>query len=269
MRNIQPSRFYIMNKDTLELMIKKYYLSNEIETSIWKIFNDKKQLRMAGSGKNQDLSVVVEYNNFTDLATTEFAVNDTTKLLKMLNVLDGDVKIAPKQDNNGKIYSIVVNSSNNIEIEYVTADINMIRSTNLIRIISRTDKQVPQVKILLDDDFISTYIASTTALPDSESVVFKMNKDNKLEMVFGHVQGANKALNTSKIKYQPKTVGGADVLPEIIGFKASHIKQILIANKECKDGVLELACYDSPIAYVKFVNTDMTSTYHFKGINVR
>lgn len=258
-----------MNKDTLDLMIKKYYLSNQIETSIWKIFNDKKQLRMAGSGGEQDLSVIVEYNNFADLPTTEFAVNDTTKLLKMLNVLDGDVKITPQQDNNGKIYSIVVNSANNIEIEYVTADINMIRATNIIKLIGRSDKQIPQVKILLDDDFISTFITSTVALPDSENVVFKMNKDNKLEMLFGHVQGANKALNTSKIKYQPKTVDGADVLPEILGFKANYIKQILIANKDCKDAVLELACYDSPIAYVKFVNTDMTSIYHFKGINVR
>ncbi len=116
-----------MIKSTLESMIKKYYLANFMETSIWKVLNDKKQLRMAACTPNYVLSVVVELNNFEEIPTTEFAVNDTTKLLKMLNALDADIKLSVKQDNNGKIYNIVVNSGN-IEMEYVTADINVLRA---------------------------------------------------------------------------------------------------------------------------------------------
>lgn len=249
-------------------MIKKYYVSNYIETSIWKIFDDKKKLRMAGSDGSKNMSVTVEYTNFTDLKTTEFAVNDTTKLLKMLNALDEEIKLETKTDNNDKIYSLVINSTNNIEMEYVTADINVIRANKIVQIINKDPNQVCEVEIIMDNDFVSTYIAATSALSDSENVVFKMNKDNKLEMIIGYVQGANKTLNTSKIKYLPKTVAGKDVLPEILGFKSEYLKQILLANKDAKDPILQLGCYN-PIAYMTFTNADITSDYHLRGIVVK
>lgn len=258
-----------MTKSTLESMLKKYHLSTQIEVSIWKVFEESKKLRIAASRVENDLSVIIEYNNFTDISTSEFAVNDTAKLLKMLNALDGDIKMSTRKDNNNKIYSILVSSNNNIEMEYVTADINQIRQNKVVKTFGRKPEQIPQVKIVLDEDFISTYISSTIALPDSEDVVFKMNNDNKLEMIFGHQQGANKTLNTSKIKYLPKTLAGYDTLPEFLGFKAEVLKQILLVNKDAKDPVLELSCYNSPIGYAQFVNGDITATYHIIGSNVK
>jgi hypothetical protein len=256
-----------MIKSTLESMIKKYYLANFMETSIWKVLNDKKQLRMAACTPNYVLSVVVELNNFEEIPTTEFAVNDTTKLLKMLNALDADIKLSVKQDNNGKIYNIVVNSGN-IEMEYVTADINVLRANEVVKTIKKVNEPPFEVEIVLDRDFIDTYIASTTALSDSENVVFQMNKDNKLEMVFGHIQGANKSLNTSKIKYLPKTANGKDTLPSSLGFSSEYLKQILVANKDATDTILKLGV-TKPMATAQFTSGDIIATYHVTGLTVK
>ena len=256
-----------MIKTTLESMIKKYYLANLAETSIWKVLNDKKQLRMATCTPNYVLSAVVELNNFDEVTTTEFAVNDTTKLLKMLNALDEDIKLSVNQDGGGKIYNIVVNSGN-IEMDYVTADINVLRTNGVIKTISKVNEPPFEVEIILDKDFIDTYIASTTALADSENVVFQMNKANKLEMVIGHSQGANKSLNTSKIKYIPKTTAGKDVLLSSLGFSSNYLKQILTANKDSAETILKLSV-TKPMVNIQFVAGEITSTYHLTGILVK
>lgn len=248
-------------------MIKKYYLSNFIETSIWKVLNDNKQLRMAACTPNYVMSVVVELNNFEEVPTTEFAVNDTTKLLKMLNALDEEIKLSAKQDTNGKIYNIVINSGN-IEMEYVTADIAVLRANEVVKTIKKINEPPFEVEIILDKDFIDTYIASTTALSDSENVVFQMNKNNKLEMIFGHIQGANKSLNTSKIKYLPKTTTGKDVLSSPLGFSSEYLKQILVANKDAADTILKLSV-TKPMVNIQFKNNDITATYHLTGLIVK
>jgi hypothetical protein len=256
-----------MIKSTLESMIKKYYLSNLIETSIWKVMNDKKQLRMAACTPNYVLSVVIELNNFDEITTTEFAVNDTTKLLKMLNALDEDVKLSAKQDNNGKVFNISINSTN-IEMEYVTADINVLRTNMVVKTLSKSNEPVFDTEIVVDKDFIDTYIASTSALADSEHVVFQMNKDNKLEMVFGHMQGANKSLNTSKIKYAPKTTPGKDILVASLGFSADYLKQIFVANKDAAGTILKLSC-TKPMVNIQFTIDDITVNYHVSGLTVK
>jgi hypothetical protein len=255
-----------MIKSTLESMIKKYYLSNLNETSIWKVLNDTKQLRMAACTPNRNVSVVVELNNFDEITTTEFAVNDTTKLLKMLNALDADVKLAVKE-NNGKVYNIAINSSN-IEMEYVTADIAVLRANRVVQTLSKSSEPAFDTEIVVDKDFIDTYIASTTALSDSEHVVFQMNKDNKLEMVFGYMQGANKSLNTSKIKYVPKTTVGKDTLASSLGFSADYLKQIFVANKDAADTILKLGC-TKPMVNIQFTIGDISVNYHVTGITVQ
>lgn len=257
-------------------MIKKYYVSNFIETSIWKIFDDKKQLRIAGSTMPATLSTIIEFNNFSELPTCEFAVNDTTKLLKMLNALDEEVKFEMQKDNRGKIYNISLNSSN-VEMEYVTADIDVLRANKIVQTYPKD--RIPDefdVEIVLDKDFVDTYIASTTALVDSESVVFRMNKDNKVELLFGYIQGANKALNTSKIKYVPKTANGKDVLSTTMAFNAEYLKQIFVVNKDAGDTTLKLGVAKSRkpgeneliVVQIQYVTGDITATYYLTGMRV-
>lgn len=255
-----------MTKAKLESMIKKYYLSNLIETSIWKIFKDQKQIRMAACTPNYVLTSVIELKNFEEIDTTEFAINDTTKLLKMLNALDENIKLEVKQDN-GKVFNILINSSN-IEMEYVTADINVLRANQTVKTVSKNNEPPFDVEIIVDNDFIETYIASTSALSDSEHVVFQMNKNNKVEMIFGFIQGANKSLNTSKIKYVPKTTPQKDVLTTTLGFSAEYIKNILLANKDANETILKLSC-SKPMAKVEFVSDDISAVYHITGLNIK
>lgn len=253
-----------MTKSTLETVIKKYYLAGLIETSIWKVADDTKTLRIGSCTPNYVVSAVVDVANFDSLATNEFAVNDTSKLLKMLNVLSDEIKLSTKQTND-KIHGIVMQSGT-IELQYVTADIAVLRASKSVQVWNKPDPDY-EVEIIVDDEFIETYVASKAALPDSEFVVFQMNADNKLEMVFGYIQGGNKSLNTSKIKYSPKTIDGKNTLTGPLGYNAQYLKEILVANKTITNSVLKLSA--STLANIKFVDADITANYHMRGINVK
>jgi len=250
-----------MIKNKLESIIKKYYLSGLNETSKWKINDAEKTLTIGASTTNQVLSSVIKVDNFTELKTMEFGVNDTTKLLKMINVLDDDVLITENNDA-GRITSILMNSGK-IEIQYVTADLKFLNDNKVIKIYSGPYPTF-EVEIVIDKDFIDTYIAAKSALNDSEYVVFQMNSDNKLEMVFGQVNGGNKTLNTSKVRYLPTTLPSKDILPKSIGYNADYLKEILSANKEHKSSILKIS--SNTLGFISFTNENITSTYHIKGV---
>ena len=254
-----------MNKATLESVIKKYYLSGLVETSIWKVLDDKKLLKIGACTPNFVLSIVVDVANFTELSANEFAVSDTSKLLKMTGVLDDDVKFALNKDNNGKITSVLMTSTG-VEMQYVTADITVLRANKAVQTWNKPDPEY-EVEIIIDKDFIDTYTRSKSALSDSEYVVFQMNADNKLEMVFGYVQGGNKSLNTSKIKYQPKTNAGKDKLPMSLGYNADYLKEILSANKDAENAILQLS--SATLAHMKCSQGDVTINYHMRGIVIK
>ena len=251
-----------MKKSILEPVIKKYHLHDINEISIWKVDDAAKTLRIGATTPNRVMTLVVQVNNFTELKTLKFGVNDTTKLLKMLNVLDEDITIAPNVDAAGKITSILF-TSGEIEMQYVTADLEFLEANKVVKVY---DKAYPpfEAEIVLDKDFRETYTAAKSALSDSEYVVFQMNSKNKLEMVFGNITNGNKALNTSKIKYAVKTLPGKDTLPHSIGYNAEYLNKILLSNKDADDSVLKLS--SNTLAYAQFTCGDIVSTYHVLGV---
>jgi hypothetical protein len=247
-----------MKKSILEPFLKKYHLAGINDVAKLKFIAADKKLIAEASTPNNVLTANIQLLNCSDLPELEFGINNTTKLLKMLNALSDDITLSAINEE-GRVTGIIINDIN-VELQYVTADLK----TLSIRGFKKTDIAY-DAELIIDKDFIETFICAKAALPDAEHVAFQTNKLGTIEMVFGQVNGNNnKLLNTSTIKYKPKVVDGKDKLPLPLLFNAVYIKEVLLANKEASETTLKLNPY--PLANMSFTTNDIVSSYHMVGI---
>jgi hypothetical protein len=252
-----------MNKDTLESFIKKYYLDKIIESVRWSVKNQV--LTVVASTTNQILNATVEMKNFTEYQTTDFGIHDTEKLLKLIQILDGNIIIAPQKTIveindtvEERITSININD-NNTMIKYVTADLTVIPKSGRI-----SPSALPEfnVEIVVNSDFIDKYFAMKSALMDTSAVTFKNNDMNYVEMIFGY---NGRGLNTTNVKFTPTVNAGKHSLGKTLHFDVTHLKNILAANKKCDETVLKIS--DAGLAQIVFTEGDITATYYLVAIN--
>ena len=237
-----------MTKETLKTFISKYYLGGTIESVKLTVDKDAKTLKTNALTDDKSVLLSVVKNNFEELDNAEIGINDTSKLLKLLNVLGDNIK-GNYDLVNEKMTSITF-SDDKTDVQYVTADLSVIPAAPPL-------KKVPpfNVEIKLDTDFVSRFISSKNALPDVNTFALLMNKKGKLEFVLGY-----SSMNTNRIKLSVNTVEGKDTVSKNIHFNANHFKEILLANKDCQDAVLKVS--DAGLATAEFVCGDYISTYY-------
>lgn len=250
-----------MKKSILEPVIKKYYLSNLMELSGWKVASDNK-LKVLSVLPNKVIVTNIEVSNFTDFKDVKFCINDTTRLLKMLNALDEDITITVG-GNNDTITCMTLKSED-VEVQCATIDVKIVNEGKLLEVPKLINNIVFSTEVVVDKDFISTFTSANSAHSDCENVVFKMSSDNKLQLIFGQRDGLNKSLNTSQIKYFPKTTDGKNVLTKTVKYNAGYLKEIFLANKEADDTVFKIA--ENGLGQIAFKNGDIVATYTIMGI---
>jgi hypothetical protein len=111
------------------------------------------------------------------------------------------------------------------------------------------------VEIPLDADFISKFVSSKGALADVDTFTLTMNKKGKLEMIIGY-----SSINSNRIKLAVNAVEGKDTVTKNINFNANHLKEILVANKDCTNAHLKVS--EAGLASVEFVCGDITAEYY-------
>ncbi len=132
----------------------------------------------------------------------------------------------------------------------VTADLSVIPVAPPLKKVPPTNAE-----IALDAEFISRYISSKNALPDVETFTLLMNKKGVLELVIGH-----SSINSNRIKLNVTTKNGKDKVAKNISFNANHLKEILIANKDCTDATLKVS--DAGLSVVEFTCGEFTANYY-------
>jgi hypothetical protein len=237
-----------MTKDTLKTFISKYYLGGTIESVKWVVDKNNKQLKTSAITEDKNVLLNVTFNNFEDLTDAELGINDTSKLVKLLNVL-GDNINGSYNTTGDKITSIVF-SDDHTDVQYVTADLSVIPVAPPLKKLPPTNAE-----IALDAEFISRYISSKNALPDVETFTLLMNKKGVLELVIGH-----SSINSNRIKLNVATKNGKDKVAKNISFNANHLKEILIANKDCTDATLKVS--DAGLSVVEFTCGEFTANYY-------
>jgi len=252
-----------MNKNIIESFIKKYYLNKIMESVRWTIKNNT--LTVLTSTNNQILNATVELNNFTEIQDCEFGIHDTEKLLKLIGILGDEVKISPQkmivesEDTLTERISSINLDDSNTSVKYVTADLTVIPKAGKLNASSLPEFNV---EIVVDKEFIEKYSAMKSALSDTNAVTFKNNDSNNVQMIFGF---NGRGLNTTNVKFTPKTTESKGSLEKTLHFDMNHMKEILSANKNSDETILKLS--EAGLAQIVFKDGDITSTYYLVAIN--
>jgi len=184
--------------------------------------------------------------NFND---TTFGVYDTSKLTKMLSVL-GDAVDFEISDVEGKAVSLKFKDGST-SVNYMLADLSVIPNVPDL-------KKLPDfnIKIKLDENFISKFIRAKSALTDENNFTF-VAKNGKAQIVLGHSN-----INTNRISIDVEGEIEGDVEP--ISFSATYLKEILVANKEAKDATLNIS--SQGLSHIHFEAGEYTSDYYLVEI---
>lgn len=249
-----------MEKKYIETFIKKYNLGGAIEEVRWT--NDGGNLVTTAMTSDRKLfcSVALEKGAswFKDV---EIAIQDTSKLKKMLAVLSDAVNLSLDiaEDDATRVRQIVGENADGKDIiNYVTAALSVLDGVPKM-------KNIPPftVEIILSEDFINKFNSAFSALgDDATSFTLIMSKrKQKLEMVLGYKQNLS-----DRVALEVATNTGKDIVKNPISFDAKLLKEILSANSEVKNPTLNVS--EDGLASVSFDQDGFKSQYYMIKIDV-
>jgi len=230
-----------MEKQKLNHFVSKYNLAGLVESVKW----ESKDGSLTTSFISDDKSVLgnVTMKEFEG-ANATFGVYDTTKLTKMLSILDNSVDFSI-QDIDSKAVSLKFKDGST-SVNYMLADLSVIPNVPDL-------KQLPpfNVQIKLDSNFISKFIRAKGALADENNFTF-VCKDGKSQIILGHSN-----INTNRISIDVDATCEGDV--DAISFSATYLKEILVANKEATDATLQIS--SQGLSHIHFEIDNYESNY--------
>lgn len=231
-----------MEKSKINRFVQKYNLSGLVESVKW----ETKDNTLSTSFISDDKSVLgnVSMTDF-QFQDSVFGIYDTSKLTKMLAVLDSDVDFSIS-DIEGKAVSLKFKDKVT-SVNYMLADLSVIPNVPDL-------KQLPSfnAKIKLDQRFIRTFISAKGALADENSFTFT-SKDGKAQIILGYSN-----INTNRISIDVDCDSEGDIDP--ISFSATYLKEILVANKEASDATLNIS--SQGLSHIHFEVDGYTSNYY-------
>ena len=231
-----------MEKSKINRFVQKYTLAGLVESVKWEV----KDNSLHTSFISDDKSVLgsVSLSDF-EFQNTTLGIYDTSKLTKMIGVLDDDLEFGVS-DIEGKAVSLKFNDKAT-SVNYMLADLSVIPNVPDL-------KQLPSfnVKITLDQTFINRFIRAKAALADENNFTFTC-KNNKGQIILGHSN-----INTNRISIDVDCECDGDINP--ISFSATYLKEILVANKEASGATLNISTQG--LSHIHFEVDEYTTDYY-------
>lgn len=237
-----------MKKQVINTFIDKYSLNGSIESVKWVVDTANKQIKTSSISDDKNALSYVVIKDDAGLSDSEFGINDTTKLKKLLNVLSDDVNISFNKRED-KIVSLSLNSETT-EVQYVTADLNVIPKVPDLKKLPPFNLEIPLTK-----EFVTTFVKAKSALSDVDTMTFSKDKKDKIKLTIGYSN-----VNSNRINIDVKPSEGKDSLSKTIHFSAKYLKEILTSNNDCENAVLKIS--DHGIMHVEFNNDLFNSNYY-------
>ena len=235
-----------MEKGKLNRFVQKYNLAGLVESVKWETKDNALTTSFISDDKSVLGKVTMSEFNFSD---GTFGVYDTSKLTKMLSVL-GDAVEFEISDVEGKPVSLKFKDGSTSSNDML-ADLSVIPNVPDL-------KKLPDfnIKIKLDENFITKFIRAKSALTDENNFTFVV-KNGKAQIVLGYSN-----INTNRISIDVEGEVDGDVNP--ISFSATYLKEILVANKEAKDATLNIS--SQGLSHIHFEVGEYTSDYYLVEI---
>lgn len=204
----------------LQNIINKYYLNGLIESTKWDIKD--RQLNIKFTAPTREMIGEINHLNF-DLEKSSIGINNTSQLLKLINITNGDLLLTLI-----KTQKLII-ADNQYTVNYTLADLQTIPKTG-----AYNGSEEYDLEIEIDKEIIAALIKAKSALDDSNTVLIKpfISLDGnslQLELIFGgDIEYSNKVsyflTNIFQNKNTPQDFS--------IGFNSDILKEILVANKE-------------------------------------
>ena len=231
-----------MEKRKLTNFIEKYHLAGNAN-SVGLDVNDQ-TLSCEFITDDQNVVGRVTMEDF-DIENVRLGVYNTSQLTKLLTALDDKIDVKVNRADEAA-FSINI-SDISTKVTFMLADMSVIRQVPQM-------KELPDfnVKIKLTKDFADKFIKSKNALPETGNFAVE-SSDAGTKMILNY-----STLNTNRITWAVTPDTSANL--NATCFSANLFKEILSANKDAKEGYIEVS--QAGLARVSFKGDSYTSTYY-------
>ena len=236
-----------MNKQKLVKFIDKYNLGGLVNSAILSFKDNTLNTRFTSGDKS--LLGILSMDKW-DFEDGEFGVYNTEQLVKLLSVLDDDVTMTVSKAGD-KAVSIQMSDSVS-KVNYMLTDTSVISRPPV-------PESLPQnfeLKININQQFISKFISGKQALPETDTFTI-VTKNDTANVVIGYA-----SVNTNRVTIPVSTTEYKEM--DLISFNATNFKEILHANKECESALLEVS--PDGIAKITFKIDNYKSTYYLVAV---
>ena len=233
-----------MNKSKLVSFINKYYLNGTVNSVVLNSNSNTKQLSTRFISGDKNLLGEVTMEDW-DFETSEIGVYSTDQFIKLLGVLDEDIRVHLTKAGD-KAISLRVTDSNSA-VNYMLSDTTIINAPPQM-------KQVPEFEIEIDvtPQLITKFISGKSALSDEEYFTVISDGQNT-KLVIGYA-----SVNTNRVTIPVTTNKNSSI--ENTSFNANLFKEVLSANKECESATLYVS--GEGLSKITFKIDDYSATYY-------
>ena len=233
----------MIDKRKLVDTIEKYYLNGLTEAVKFNIKNNV--LIIPFSTINQD--VIGEVTLPIELTNAEFGIYETTRLLKLLNILDTNLDIQ-YQEKYGIVEKLLI-EDNQYKMMFSTSDISLIPlKANLIEEVKY------QLTYIVEPDFVTRFIDCKKALGSDDKTFTLEPQIDTTRIILGDSAGY-----ASKLEFEiPAVIEGPPFTS--LQFPSDVLKEILSANKNFT--YAEMKIDGRGLMSLDFTEGNITSQYH-------
>jgi DNA polymerase III sliding clamp (beta) subunit (PCNA family) len=238
-----------MEKVKFESFISKYNLNGTCESVLLNVSDGKVNTR-ASAGDN-NVMCDVQFDGDLGFENGSYAVYNTAKLRSLLGVV-GDTLTVSNVEEDGEVMALNFDDGST-DVTFALAEASVIPKVPELKKLPPFD-----LSILVNDDFIKTYVKAKGALDVSTFAVVSNGKKSEATIVLGH--GTR---NTNKVKIKVDTEKAVEM--DAIEFSAPYLREILVANKDAEKGKMEIS--SKGLARLTFQTDDIKSTYYLVQVD--
>lgn len=242
-----------MQKEILERFVAKYYLSGAGESVKWVIRDGELKTTFVSQDKNVKGTIQTSGLSFDD---GDYAINNTTNFKSVLGVLGDEIEVKVNT-RGGKATSLGLHDAAT-RVTFALSNSEIIPSVPDVQNLPDWDKDPDVVFLKLDTQFHITFVKGKNALPDS-NLFTVITEDGVTKIVLGYSPKAN----TTRVAFTP-TIESGNELSRPVQFDANYMKEILLANKDAKGGILRVS--PRGVAYCTFDVDGFEVEYYLIGI---
>lgn len=236
----------MIQKSTLESIIKKYHLNGLVEGAKWCV-KDKSVFIPFIPTENKALFGHVSYTSM-DINDGDISIYNTSNLNKLIRILDHNFTLQVYSERNVPIKLLL--SDNQYDLEFYLADPRNIPPVPKIK-----EPDVYEVSFPIDQEFITKFVKAKKALGDIKQFTVETDLLKNGETIITVGNGDSYA---NKIKFSIPTTSEYNINP--IPYTAELFSEILLANQDSTEGNFYMS--KEGLIKLTFKEDQIESTYY-------